>query len=290
MNERLLRSIPVIGRLFDKRPRVTVLRLSGVITAATGGFSRALDIGSLAPLIERAFSVPKLNAVALVINSPGGSPAQSSLIAGRIRSFADEKKLPVYAFVEDVAASGGYWLACAGDEIYGDANSIVGSIGVISASFGFQDFIERHGVERRIHTTGRRKSMLDPFRPEQPDDLLRLQALQANIHKSFIEHVRARRGARLKGSEDTLFSGEFWTAGPALDLGLIDGLGDARSVLRRKFGDEVRLIGIQPRRGWLRARFGMAGAPALASFSADDIVTRAMAAVEERALWSRFGL
>lgn len=289
MTDRLLRSLPIVGRLFDKRPRVAVLRLSGVITAAAGGFRRALDIGSLAPLIRRAFAVPRLSAVALVINSPGGSPAQSSLIAGRIRALSEEKEVPIFAFVEDVAASGGYWLACAADEIYADANSIVGSIGVISAGFGFQNLIARYGIERRVHTTGRRKSMLDPFRPEQPEDVLRLQALQADIHKSFVDHVRARRGVRLKADDETLFSGEFWTAGPALELGLVDGLGDARTVLRRKFGEDVQIVDVEPRRGWLRSRFGMAAAP-LPSLWADDLAAGFLAAVEERAVWSRFGL
>lgn len=269
-------------------PMVSVIRLSGVI-GQIGGFRPGISMATMAPLIERAFAAPEQSAVALAINSPGGSPVQSSLVAKRIRTLADEKKIPVYAFAEDVAASGGYWLACAADEIYADESSVIGSIGVISAGFGFQDFISRHGIERRVHTSGERKSMLDPFQPERPEDLGRLREIQSEIHDSFKTLVRSRRGDRLKAPDDELFSGEFWTGRRAADLGLIDGIGDARSVLRRKFGDKVRFRVIQPSRGLLRRRLGMGSSAADVDW-VGDAVSSALAAVEERAVWARFGL
>jgi len=263
-------------------PRVAVLRLSGAIGLPWPSRGGGLSIATTAGLIERAFAMKNLKAVALAINSPGGSPVQSSLIARRIRSLAAEKKLPVLVFVEDIAASGGYWLAAAGDEIYADESSIVGSIGVISSSFGFADLLQRLGIERRVHTAGPRKSMLDPFRPERPEDVERLKRLQQEIHENFKAHVRERRAGRLKGEEQELFSGEFWSARPALARGLIDGIGDMRTVLRGRFGDKVRLVMVGERRGWLRRRLGLR-AP-------DSPVEQALAMVEERALWSRFGL
>jgi len=193
----LSRMLSLVGtrcrRLWPRRPVVSVVRLAGVIGMA-GPLRSGLTLHHVAPVLERAFQISRLAAVALVINSPGGSPVQSALIARRIRALADEKKVPVLAFVEDVAASGGYWLACAADEIYADENSIVGSIGVISAGFGFQDLIARHGIERRVHTAGERKVLLDPFQPEDPGDLERLKAIQVEIHESFKEMVRSRRG------------------------------------------------------------------------------------------------
>jgi signal peptide peptidase SppA len=229
-----------------------------------------------------------LSAVALAINSPGGSPVQSALLGERIRALAEEKEVPVIAFAEDVAASGGYWLACAADEIYAHESSIIGSIGVISTGFGFPELLNRIGVERRVHTAGERKSMLDPFRAEQPDDVERLKAIQTDIHGGFKDYVRARRGARLKGEEAELFSGEFWTGRRALELGLVDGLGDLRQVMRARFGERVRLRVIDgPRR--LRLPFGVAAG----GLAAPDLAASAQAlveAAEERALWSRYGL
>jgi signal peptide peptidase SppA len=262
-------------------PIVAVVRLTGVI-GPLGPWRAGLSLAGLAPTLERAFSLGGIKAVALAINSPGGSPVQSSLIAGRIRALAAEKKLPVFAFAEDVAASGGYWLATAADEIFADESSIIGSIGVISAGFGFQDLLERAGVERRIHTAGARKSMLDPFRPENAEDVARLEALQRDIHDGFKAQVRSRRGARLKGDDDTLFSGEFWTGRRALDLGLVDGIGDLRSVMRARFGEKVRLRVVGAPTGWLRRRLGLA-AP-------EEWARGLLAAAEERALWARFGL
>ena len=275
-----------IRNRFRRGPIVPVVRLSGVI--ANGGLlgGRSLSIESVAPLLRRAFETRGARAVALALNSPGGSPVQSALIAQRIRLHAREKGLPVIAFVEDVAASGGYWLACAADEIIADPSSIVGSIGVISSGFGFQDLMTRIGVERRVHTSGENKSMLDPFRPEQPEDVVRLKRLQAEIHDGFKDWVRERRGRLLKGDENTLFSGEFWTARRGLDLGLVDGFGELRATLQQRYGDKVRLPVIGPRRRLL-SRFGLQGG---LGGGIDMIGPATLAALEERAHWQRFGL
>lgn len=260
---------------FVKRdPTVNVLRLSGAI-AASARFGTLSDAG-YAEAIERAFTKGKPTAVALILNSPGGSPAQSSLIAGRIRRLAAEKSLPVHAFVEDVAASGGYWLACAADDIWIDDSSIVGSIGVISSGFGLHEAIGRLGIERRVHTAGKDKSMLDPFRPERPEDVERLTSIQTQIHDSFIAHVKARRGARLAQDAD-LFSGEFWVGQRAVDLGLADGIAHAAPKLKELYGDKVRFNRFGPKRGLL-SRVGVHLAGEIAG------------QIEDRALWARFGL
>ncbi|WP_142847330.1 S49 family peptidase [Telmatospirillum sp. J64-1] len=269
--------------LGKSRPLVNVLRLAGPI-GQVGAFRNGLTLASLAGLIEQAFRPKDLKAVALAINSPGGSPVQSALIHRRIRALAKEKGVPVFSFCEDVAASGGYWLACAGDEIYADESSILGSIGVISAGFGFHEAIGRIGVERRVYTQGTRKGLLDPFRPEDPDDVARIVALQADIFESFKDLVRTRRNGHLKAPEEELFTGDIWAGKRALELGLIDGLGDMRSVMRERFGDKVRLNLIGERKGWLRRRFGMT-APEPAQIAAEML-----SAVEERALWGRYGL
>jgi signal peptide peptidase SppA len=269
-------------------PTVAVLRLHGVLAAqAPGPFRPSLNLAAFAGPIEAAFKLPGLKAVALSINSPGGSPAQSALLHDRIRAMADEKAVPLYAFVEDVGASGGYWLACAADEIYANASSIVGSIGVITSTFGFHEAIRRLGVERRLFTSGERKSLLDPFLPERPEDVERLRKLQRELHETFKAHVRKRRGARLKGAEEELFSGEFWTGGKALELGLIDGVGEMRDVMRRKLGDKTRFRMVQPGKGWLQRRLGLGSR---AHVDPGAWVDGAIAAVEARALWSRFGL
>ncbi len=286
-------------RGWRRAPLVSVVRLAGVIGVG-GSFRSGLTLHHLAPVLEQAFQPSRLAAVALLINSPGGSPVQSALIAGRIRALADEKKVPVLAFVEDVAASGGYWLACAADEIYADENSIVGSIGVISAGFGFQDLIARHGIERRVHAAGDRKVLLDPFQSEHPDDLDRLKALQAEIHESFKDIVRRRRGSRLKletgGDERVLFSGEFWTGRRGLALGLVDGIDDVHSQLRARFGPKVRLHPVVESRGWLRRRLsggashGEAGVGVDAGGWAAAAISGALVALEERLWWARHGL
>src|SRR5918998_4733850 len=217
-SERLRSLLP---RRFRRRhPVVAVVRLSGAIGAVMP-LRTGLSIAGTAPALERAFSVPDLRAVALVVNSPGGSAAQSHLIFQRIRALAEEKETPVFAFVEDVAASGGYMIACAGDEIFADPSSLVGSIGVVSASFGFDRLMERFGVERRLHTAGGNKAMLDPFRPERPEDVERLKAIQANVHDTFKHLVQTRRGTRLRGEPGEMFSGAVWTGAEALALGLI---------------------------------------------------------------------
>ncbi len=271
---------------FRRGPVVPVVRLSGVI--ASGGLlgSRGLSIESVAPLLKRAFETRGAKAVALSLNSPGGSPVQSALIAQRIRMYAAEKGLTVIAFVEDVAASGGYWLACAADEIIADPSSIVGSIGVISSGFGFQDLIARIGVERRVHTSGENKSMLDPFRPEQPEDVERLKRLQAEIHDGFKDWVRQRRGKLLKGDESMLFSGEFWTARRGIEFGLVDGFGELRATLQARYGEKVHLPVIGPRRRLL-SRFGLQTGT---GGGIESIGPATLAALEERALWQRFGL
>lgn len=275
-----------IRNRFRRGPIVPVVRLSGVI--ANGGLlgGRSLSMESVAPLLKRAFETKGAKAVALALNSPGGSPVQSALIAQRIRLHAKEKGLPVIAFVEDVAASGGYWLACAADEIIADPSSIVGSIGVISSGFGFQDLIARIGVERRVHTSGENKSMLDPFRAEQPRDVERLERLQREIHDGFKDWIRERRGKLLKGDETTLFSGEFWTAKRGLEFGLIDGFGELRATLQARYGDKVRLPIIGPRRRLL-SRFGLQ--TGLVG-GIENIGPATLAAIEERTIWQRYGL
>ncbi|MFW5881801.1 MAG: S49 family peptidase, partial [Roseicyclus sp.] len=227
-------------------------------------------------LVERAFRRGKPVAVALAINSPGGSPVQSSLIASRIRRLAEEKMLPVHAFVEDVAASGGYWLACAGDRIWADTSSILGSIGVISAGFGFQEAIAKIGVERRVHTAGESKAILDPFRPEKQEDVARLKALQGDIHEAFIAHVKTRRGERLSDDPE-LFTGAFWTGARSVELGLADGIGHLVPKMKELFGDKTRFAVYGPKRGFF-GRVGLGLASELAS------------GLEERAAYARFGL
>jgi signal peptide peptidase SppA len=280
-------------RLFSRKPVVPVLRFSGPIGMSTP-LRPGLAISSTAGAIEKAFVLSKLPTVAIVINSPGGSPVQSHLIFSRIRQLAREKNKRVYVFCEDVAASGGYFLALAGDEIYADPSSIVGSIGVISATFGLDKFIERYSIERRVYTTGENKGALDPFQPEKPEDIARLKNLQRDIHEVFTGIVRERRAAKLRGDEAELFSGAFWSAQKALEYGLIDGLADIRAKMQALHGEDVRLKTVPLSQGGFLSRFrrlqllkntsadGFGLPPSLA----DDLVS----AVETRALWSRFGL
>jgi serine protease SohB len=281
-------SLKTLRRLLNPPPLVSVLRLYGAIGIG-GPLGRSLDDEGLATTIARAFEHRRLAAVALAINSPGGSPVQSALIAARIRRLAEEKKVPVFAFCEDVAASGGYWLACAADEIYADANAIVGSIGVVSAGFGLQEAIARLGVERRVHTAGNRKALLDPFRPEDPDDVARLKHIQKGIHDNFIAHVRGARGERLKGAPETLFSGDIWLGGEAVDLGLIDGLGHLVPTMKARFGEDVRFEVAMPRRTLLQ-RLGAPQMQAAAFGGAEAAAAGALSAAETRAMWARWGL
>jgi serine protease SohB len=255
-------------------PTVSVLRLQGIIAAqARGG---ALNDASLAGILQKAFTKGKPDAVALSINSPGGSPTQSSLIASRIRRLAEEKKVKTYAFVEDVAASGGYYIASAADEIWVDRHSVIGSIGVISAGFGFTDLIERYGIERRVYTAGKSKSMLDPFRPENPDDVKRLKALQEHIHAGFIDHVKTRRGTRLN-TEIELFAGDIWVGDAGLETGLIDGVGHVVPKMKEVFGDKVKFRVYQQKKPLL----GRLGA---------QVTDDALGAIEDRAAFARFGV
>ena len=265
--------IPYLSRLFERGPLVAVIRLNGAIGA--GGRAQLND-EAMAPIIEKAFKRGKPKAVALLINSPGGSPVQSSLIAARIRRLADEKEIPVHAFVEDVAASGGYWLASAADDIWTDEASIVGSIGVISAGFGAHVLLSRQGVERRVHTSGKSKSFLDPFLPEKPEDVARLTGILEQMHEVFEHHVKSRRGDKLT-TETELFTGEFWLGRRAIDLGLADGIGHLAPKMKEVYGDKVRFAEYGRKRG-LFQRFGMA--------LAQDAVTT----IEERAAYARFGL
>jgi serine protease SohB len=260
---------------FKSKPTVAVIRLDGVIGSGNRLSGSALNDVTMAPIIERAFRKGKPKAVALAINSPGGSPVQSSLIGARVRRLAEETETPVYAFCEDVAASGGYWLATSADHIYVDESSIIGSIGVISASFGFHELINRHGIERRVYTAGKDKSMLDPFRPERDSDIERLKGLQQQIHNNFIAQVKTRRGDKLV--DEDLFSGDIWVGQKGVDVGLADGVGHIVPVMKELFGEDVKFNVLGQKKGLLQ-RFGLG--------TAADVLTT----VEDRALWARFGL
>src|SRR3569623_581710 len=278
------------NRILPERFRgavVPVVRLSGTIGAMMP-LRPGLTLAGVSKLLEKAFETKRAKAVALVINSPGGSPVQSRQIYARIRQLAEEKKIPVLVFVEDVAASGGYMIACAGDEIFCDPSSILGSIGVIGGTFGFQDLIKKVGIERRVYTSGDHKSSLDPFLPENPDDVARLKAIQREIHDSFIDLVKMSRGVRLQGEPSYLFSGEYWAGERSVKLGLADGIGDLRSVLRARYGARVRMPVIAPKTGLLSTLAGKKpGAEAmLGAGFADDLIS----SLEARALWARYGL
>jgi signal peptide peptidase SppA len=253
---------------------------------------QGMTLAGVARILERAFGVRGAKAVAIVVNSPGGSPVQSHQIHNRIRQLAVEKKLPVLMFVEDVAASGGYMIACAGDEIFCDPSSIVGSIGVVGGSFGFQGLIEKLGIERRLYTSGKNKAMLDPFLPEKADDVERLKQLQHEIHTMFIDLVKKSRGAKIKGDEDELFSGAYWTGQKSIDLGLSDAIGDLRSVVRARFGEKTKMPVIAPASGLLSGLLGRRSAGMqlsqlreLPATLPDELIS----ALETRAIWARYG-
>lgn len=282
--DRLAARLP--GRLGERgdRPVVTMLRLHGVIAATTGPVPRAvINAAAVEKTLERAFAPERLAAVALLVNSPGGSPTQSALVADRIRGLAEKRKVPVVAFCEDIAASGGYWLACAADEIFAHATSLVGSIGVISQSFGLDGLIERIGVQRRLYTAGTSKSRLDPFLPEKPDDVAWLRGLQDQLHEMFQQWVVARRGDRLQSGAE-LFTGEVWTGARAVEIGLVDGLGTARGVLTERFPD-AELVLVEGRKPLL-ARLGLGASPAAGA----DLLLGIAQAAEVRATWARYGL
>jgi signal peptide peptidase SppA len=270
---------------------VPVVRLSGVIGAVTP-LRPGMSHSGVARTLERAFATKNAKAVALVINSPGGSPVQSRQIYLRIRQLAVEKKLPVLVFVEDVAASGGYMIACAGDEIFCDPSSILGSIGVVGGSFGFEELIKKIGVERRLYTAGAHKAMLDPFLPENPDDVARVKALQREIHAIFIALVKASRGERLKRADDELFTGEYWAGETSVTLGLADAIGDLRTTLRARYGDKVKMPVIAPAAGMLSGLLGRRSAGAAALGQLDGFASlpeELISALETRAIWAKFG-
>ena len=284
--DRLKEFVPV--RLRRDIAVVPVVRLSGVIGAVTP-LRPGMTLAGVAKMLERAFGTRNARAVALVINSPGGSPVQSRQIYLRIRQLAAEKKLPVLVFVEDVAASGGYMIACAADEIICDPSSIVGSIGVVGGSFGFVRLMDKLGIERRLYTSGENKAMLDPFLPEKPEDVERLKAIQQEIHEGFIDLVKGSRGARLKGPEQTLFSGEYWTGSTAIELGLADGIGDLRTTLRARFGDDVVTPLVSPARGWFgRVQPGVSALDSV--LRSGNFAEEIISALETRAHWARYGL
>lgn len=267
---------------------VPVVRLSGLIGAVTP-LRPGMSLAGIARILERAFAMKNAKAVALLINSPGGSPVQSRQIYLRIRQLATEKKVPVLVFVEDVAASGGYMIACAGDEIFCDPSSILGSIGVVGGSFGFEELIKKIGVERRLYTAGEHKAMLDPFLPERPDDVARLKALQREIHAIFIALVKQSRGARLKAADDVLFTGEYWAGETSVSLGLADAIGDLRSTLRARYGEKVLTPLVAPPSGVLSGLFGRRSPGALNLESVSGLPEELISAFESRAIWAKFG-
>tara|TARA_B100000686_G_C16684515_1_gene913914 strand:- start:280 stop:1092 length:813 start_codon:yes stop_codon:yes gene_type:complete len=270
----------MLKRIFSRNIDIPTLRLSGVIGQA-GLMRSGLSITSLDKLIEKLFADKKAPAVALIINSPGGSPTQSSLIAKKIIKLAKEKNKKVISFVEDVAASGGYWLACAGDEIYVDSNSIIGSIGVISPGFGFVDLLKKIGVERRVYTSGKSKSFLDPFKDEKKEDIERLQNIQEQIHENFIGYVKSRRGKKIdETKKDEIFSGLFWVGQKGVDLGLADGVGSVSEIIENKYGKKAKIKLIDQKRSFLQKRLSAS------LVDSDEIFQK----IEEKLMWSRYGL
>ncbi|GAB3139220.1 S49 family peptidase [Amycolatopsis stemonae] len=279
VTDKLASRIPVLADRVERKDVVAVVKLHGVITPSPSPLGRgAINLAAVESALTRAFGHERLKAVALLINSPGGAPTQSGLVAERIRQLADEKNVPVLAFCEDVAASGGYWLACAADEIYAHRTSMVGSIGVISGGFGFTGLLERFGIERRLHTAGANKSRLDPFSPEKPEDVEWLKKMHAQLHELFVNWVKDRRGDRLTDTED-LFTGDVWLGAKAAELGLIDGVGSLRQIVTERYPD-AEISVAEPKKALL-ARLGI-GAPAAAS--------AVLEAVTQKAAWSRFGL
>ena len=263
---------------FKKKKIVAHIKLNGIIGNA-GKFKQGLDFSGQEETIEKAFSLKKAKVVAITINSPGGSPVQSHLIYKFIRAQAKKNKKKVIVFAEDVAASGGYLIACAGDEIYANSSSIIGSIGVIYSSFGFTELIKKIGVERRVHTAGKNKSTLDPFLDEKKEDIERLKNIQLDLHKNFINVVEESRGPKLKKSEVELFSGEFWSGNRAKDLGLIDDVGDANQILRKKFGEDVIIKKFEKSKGWLAKKLS----------SSENHADQVISILEERSIWQRYG-
>ena len=286
----------MLGRLFSKllfwrgdKAVIAVVRLKGVIAPSTGGVRKSLNLETLEPQLKKAFSIGNIKAVALVINSPGGSPVQSQLIADRIRQLASKNDTPVIAFCEDAAASGGYWLACAADEIYASPASIIGSIGVVSSGFGFPDLLSKIGVERRVYTAGTSKAMLDPFQPEKEADVSHLKSLQAQLHDHFISYIKSRRGGKITAPDDEVFTGAFWSGSTALELGLIDAIGNLHQVMAQKFGQDYRLVTMSA-----KSNFSLLSALSSSASPKETMMGDATDAVinklDERSWWSRLGL
>jgi signal peptide peptidase SppA len=287
VTDRFVSRLPVLGDRADSRPTVAVVKLHGLITPTPTPLTRGvINVSSTESALSRAFDQDRLVAVALSINSPGGAPTQSALVADRIRELAGKKKVPVLAFCEDVVASGGYWLACAADEIYAHPTSIVGSIGVVSRGFGLHGLLDRLGVERRLYTAGEHKARLDPFLPEKEDDVAWLTGMQEQLHELFVEWVRSRRGSKL-GTGTELFDGEVWTGAKAAELGLVDGIGTLREIIGKRY-PQATITTVEPRKPLL-ARLGI-GPPAAAGLGRGTAVTDLLDALEQRAAWSRFGL
>tara|TARA_B100000902_G_C27178104_1_gene847436 strand:- start:155 stop:967 length:813 start_codon:yes stop_codon:yes gene_type:complete len=267
--------------IFKKKTVIPHVRLTGIIGSG-GRFKQGMELANQRDILKKAFSLKKISHVAISINSPGGSPVQSHLIYSYIRDLAEKKKVKVIIFAEDVAASGGYFIACAGDEIYANSSSIIGSIGVISASFGFKDLIQKIGIERRVYTAGKNKSTLDPFVSEKEEDVKRLKNIQLELHADFIKVVETSRGSKLKDPEkNNIFTGEFWTGKTALKLGLIDGIGNADQVLKEKFGEKVVIKNFEKRKGFLAKKL---------SSSITDPVEKIISQLEEKSMWQKFGL
>tara|TARA_Y100001970_G_scaffold229014_1_gene283969 strand:+ start:9185 stop:9991 length:807 start_codon:yes stop_codon:yes gene_type:complete len=262
-----------------KKKIIPHIKLTGII-GNVGKFRQGIDFSGQEEIILKAFSVKKAPCIAITVNSPGGSPVQSHLIYNFIRLQAKKNKKKVIVFAEDVAASGGYLIACAGDEIYANSSSIIGSIGVIYSSFGFTELIKKIGVERRVHTAGKNKSTLDPFLDEKKDDIERLKKIQLDIHKDFINVVEKSRGSKLKKSEVELFSGEFWSGSKAKELGLIDEVGDSHQILREKFGEDVVIKKFEKNRGWLSKKLS----------SSNNHVDQLSNILEEKSVWQKYGL
>jgi len=268
-------------KFFKKKTTIPHIRLTGIIGNA-GKFNKGMDLAGQQEILKKAFSIKKIKHVAISINSPGGSPVQSHLIYRYIRQLADKKKIKVLIFAEDVAASGGYLISCAGDEIYANSSSIIGSIGVISASFGFKELIKKMGIERRIYTAGKNKSTLDPFVDEKEEDIKRLKDIQLELHADFIKVVETSRGKKLKDPEkNNIFTGEFWTGASALKLGLIDGIGNADQILKEKFGEEVVIKKFEKQKGWIERKL---------SASVEGQLSNTLNSIEEKSVWQKFGL
>lgn len=272
--------------LYNTKPVVAVIRLEGIIGKA-GTIQNGLTLASINKLLEKMFKTDRLDAACLCINSPGGSPVQSELIANRIISLAKESGIPIYSFVEDVAASGGYWLACAANKIFASKSSIIGSIGVISRGFGFHGAIEKLGIERRVITEGENKSVLDPFQPLKASDVKLVKDLQKKIYDHFVETVKERRNGKLTQTDDIIFNGEFWTGQKALDYGLIDGIDDLYSFINKKYGDNVKIEYIEHKQSWFKRKLAMSST---ARGLAEEVTDIVLDKIESKFLSNKFDL